>query len=203
MSDTIDVVFSDVGGVVLSNGWDSDARRRVIAEFGLDWDQFDERHDFVVDRFETGRLDLDRYINFVVGQRRDDFRVGDFADAMFTASTPVDGGLELARDLAASDVRLVTLNNESRPLHEYRVDEFGLGEIYEAFFTSAYLGVKKPDDAIYRIALDVMNVRPERAVFIDDRELNLEPAAAMAVHTIHHISPDQTREQLAELGIAT
>ncbi|MPZ53747.1 MAG: HAD-IA family hydrolase [Acidimicrobiia bacterium] len=196
------VIFCDVGGVVLTNGWDTAARKQVVAEFQLDFEEFEERHQFVVHRFETGRLDLGGYLAQTVGSRDPDFPVSEFGEAMLSVSRPLDGGLELATELATLDMPVVTLNNESRALHNHRVVHFGLDDLFDAFFTSGYLGVKKPDDAIYRMALDVMAADPGRSVFIDDRRINLEAAAAHGMRTIHHTSPEETRAALASLGLA-
>lgn len=197
----IDTIFCDVGGVILTNGWDKPARTKVVADFDLDWEEFDERHKFIVDRFETGRCNLDDYLRLTVGHRPRDFSLDAFGAAMSAQSVPLDGGLELVEDLAATNLRLATLNNESRPLNDHRIATFGLASHFELFFSSAYLGVKKPDDAIYRMALEVTAASPQRCVFIDDRQPNLEPAMVLGIHTIHHQSVQQTRQELTSLGV--
>lgn len=197
----VELVLCDVGGVILSNGWDTASRRRVTGELGMDWDEFSERHAFVVDSFETGGMDLHDYINFTVLHRPRDLTVDDFAELMRAQSLPSPGGLELAADLGASSVGCVTLNNESRPLGDHRITAFGLHRWFDAFFTSGYLGVKKPHTVAYRLAIQVMAVPADRCVFIDDRAMNLEPAAALGIHTVHHVDATSTREALADLGV--
>lgn len=197
----IRLVMCDVGGVVLTNGWDTDARRKVIDGLDLDWDEFDERHQFIVDSFETGAIGLEHYIRFTVMHRPRDFGLAVFAALMRAQSAPQPGGLELAGDLAACPIRCVTVNNESRPLNDHRIATFGLDRLFDGFFTSGYLGVKKPHGAIYRMVLEVMATQPRHCVFIDDRAMNLEPAASLGVHTIHHSGAANTRRALSDLGI--
>ncbi len=197
----VDVVFTDVGGVLLTNGWDHSQRRRACDHFDLDWEEFEDRHQFVAERFETGRIDLDLYLERTVFYRERSFSAADFAAAMRAGSSPLDGGIELVRRIASAGVTVATLNNESRALNEYRISRFGLDELFTAFFSSCYLGVSKPDDQIFITALAVMAVEPERALFIDDRPINIESAASLGIHTIHHVDPAITKEALAEFGL--
>ncbi|MGA7272797.1 MAG: HAD-IA family hydrolase [Acidimicrobiia bacterium] len=197
----IDVVFCDVGGVLLTNGWDHSQRHRACEHFDLDWEEFEDRHQFVAERFETGRIDLELYLERTVFYRERPFSVEDFAQTMRSGSRPLDGGIGLVRRIASTRLTMATINNESRALNEYRISRFGLDEIFTAFFSSCYLGVSKPDDQIFRIALAVMAVESERAVFIDDRPINIESAAGLGFHTIRHVDAATTERALADLGL--
>ncbi|MGH8910950.1 MAG: HAD family hydrolase, partial [Acidimicrobiia bacterium] len=192
MSD-IDIAFFDVGGVLLTNGWDSDRRRKACAAYDLDWAEFEDRHQFVADAFETGQLGLAVYLERTVFYRPRDFSPDDFADTMRASSSALPGGLELIRELAATGLTLATINNESRMLNDHRIHTFGLDEIFQAFFSSCFLGVRKPDEAIYRMAFTVMAREPHRCVFVDDRAVNAEGARATGMRTIHHVDPPSTR----------
>lgn len=190
-------LFIDVGGVVLTNGWDRVSRRHCIDHFGLDWEEFSDRHDFVADAFETGRMTLDQYLERTVFYRDRPFARDDFVTAMCQESQPLGDGLTFVRDLAASGrFFMATLNNESRELNDYRVATFGLDGIFDAFFTSGYVGLKKPDMEIFQMALDVTQTRPEEAVFVDDRRLNLECAGRLGMRTILFENVDQLRHDV-------
>ena len=194
-------LFFDIGGVILTNGWDRYSRRAVIDDFGLDWEEFSDRHEFVVDGFETGRLSLDGYLERTIFYRDRDFSPGEFFDAMKDQSKPLPGMAELLTDLAGSGLLMATLNNESADLNEYRINKFSLRETFSVFLSSAWVGMKKPDKDIYQLALRVTMRPPGECVFIDDRELNLQCAAMEGMHTIHHQDASQLRASLAELGI--
>ncbi len=192
----VKTLFFDVGGVLLTNGWDRVSRRHCVDSFGLDWEEFSDRHDFVADAFETGRMTLESYLERTVFYRGRPFTRDDFVAAMRAESQPLEG-LGLAEELAASgQYFMATLNNESRELHEHRVEAFGLDEIFGVFLTSGYLGVKKPDEAMFRLALDLTHTEPEDAVFIDDRALNLECADLLGMRTILYTSADHLRDEL-------
>ena len=171
-----------------------------MQSFGLDWEEFQDRHEFVADAFETGHLALDEYLDRTVFYRDRPFTREDFVAGMRAESTPLPGALEYVAGLSG-DYLLATLNNESRELNEYRIETFGLKEIFSLFLTSSYLGVKKPDEAIYRRALDITQRKPEESVFIDDRSLNLECATDLGLHTIAFENLGQLASELSRLGI--
>lgn len=195
-------LFFDVGGVVLTNGWDRDQRRAAAERFELDWEEFADRHDLVAAQWETGDLSLDAYLERTVFHRDRPFDRQDLTEFMYAQSAPLPGMFDLLGELAASGrYYLATLNNESLELNHYRVTTFGLRRFFQAFFSSGSLGVRKPDKAIYDIALSVTMRSATECLFIDDRELNLQCAALEGMGTVLHEDVDQLRRSLAELGI--
>ena len=203
MIDEVPTLFFDVGGVLLTNGWDTGARKRAAETFGLDYAEFQTRHEMLKTAFETGRLPLDAYVKKTVFHRQRTFSPDDFKQFMYEASQLLGDTLEWVRALAETGrYRLFTLNNESRELHEERVKRFELGSIFRAFFTSCYLGQVKPDEGIYVNALGIAGCSQERAVFIDDRALNIEPALALGLNAIQFTGLDALRERLREFGVS-
>ena len=197
----ISAVFFDVGGVLLTNGWDRHGRRQVIDQFGLDWEEFRDRHDFVAEYFETGRMTLDEYLHRTVFYRERPFAQTDFESAMKAASEELPGSLDVVRELHDRGIFLATLNNESRELNEHRIAEFGLRSLFNVFLSSCYLGVKKPDAPIYRMALELTQRSTGEVLFVDDRDLNIECAIDVGMHGIHFDSPEQLRQELVEHGL--
>lgn len=195
-------LFFDVGGVLLTNGWDTAARKRAAETFGLDYPEFQTRHEMLKTAFETGRIGLDTYVKKTVFYKERPFSPDDFKRLMFDSSELLGDTLEWVRALAATGkYRLFTLNNESRELHENRVQTFGLASVFRAFFTSCYLGQVKPDEDIYLNALGIAGCRQDHAVFIDDRPLNIEPALALGLNAVHFEGLDSLRSRLKEFGI--
>jgi putative hydrolase of the HAD superfamily len=195
-------LFFDIGGVLLTNAWDTAARDRVVQVLGLDARDFHTRHGMVKTAFETGRLGLDSYIEKTVFYSRRSFFPEDFKALMFEQSTLLGDTLEWVRSLAASGrFRLFTLNNESRELHEYRVRTFGLRSVFESFLTSCYLGQVKPDEDIYRNALGIAGCDPRDGIFIDDRPVNVETALQLDFRAISFENLEQLRAALADYGI--
>src|SRR4051794_36736578 len=144
----VPTLFFDVGGVLLTNAWDTGARRRAAEAFGLDYPEFQTRHEMLKTAFETGRLTLDGYIRKAIFHRSRTFAPDDFKAFMFAQSQPLGEPLDWVRALAATHkYRLFTLNNESQELHEYRVRTFRLDQVFQGFLTSCYLGQAKPDEA--------------------------------------------------------
>jgi putative hydrolase of the HAD superfamily len=189
--------------VLLSNAWDTPARDRAIEAFGLDGLDFHTRHGMVKTAFETGRLSLDAYVEKTVFYTGRSFSRDDFKQFMFAQSKELGGTLDWVRMLAASGRhRLLTLNNESRELHEYRVRTFGLCSVFQAFLTSCYVGQVKPDEDIYRNAMGIMGCQSAYGIFIDDRPVNVETALKLGLRTIRFLDLDQLRTDLADAGVA-
>lgn len=197
----ITTVFFDVGGVLLTNGWDRACRRTVVESFGLDYDEFQDRHDFVAHDFEVGQLTLDRYLERTVFYRSRDFTSGEFFAAMKGQSAPLPGALELLAELAGTGVMLATLNNESRELNEHRIAAFGLRRYFSMFLSSCYLGVKKPEPEIYRMAFQITQADPAGSLFVDDRSLNLECALDAGLPGLQFQTAHQLRAELESRGL--
>jgi putative hydrolase of the HAD superfamily len=199
----IEHVFFDIGGVLGTNGWDREQRARALVEFDLDAEDFEYRHAEVVGAFESGAMTLAEYLAITVFHCPRDYTPEDFTTFMFAQSIPHKESIAVVRALRqASDVRLATLNNEARELNEYRIQRFGLRELFDAFFTSCWLGVRKPMPAMYERVLGMTQADPRRCVFVDDREQNLGPARALGMHAIHFTSADQLARELQRLGLA-
>ncbi len=195
-------LFWDVGGVVLTNGWDRAARQRAAETFAFDWQESESRHAEVDTPFELGRLGLDDYLDRTVFYQPRAFTKAAFKEFMFAQSEAYPEALRIVERLVLSGKYLLaTLNNESLELNQHRIGRFGLRRYFAAFFSSCYLGVKKPEEAIYRVALQVTQLSPAEALFIDDRALNLECARSYRMHTIHYQDPARLMESLRALGI--
>ena len=201
MADT-PTLFFDIGGVLLSNGWDTAARRRAAEAFDLDYPEFQTRHEMLKTSVETGRLTLSHYINRAIFHRPRSFSSREFAEFMYAQSQILGETLDFVRALAASGkYRLYTLNNESRELHEHRVRAFGLDAVFRGFLASCYLGQVKPDEDIYLNALGIASTHRDHAVFIDDRPMNVEAAVALGLNAYHFQGLDGLREYLEGRGV--
>ncbi len=199
---SVTALFWDVGGVLLTNGWDTASRQAAAARFGLDWKEFEDRHQLVVTPFETGRLDLKEYLQRTVFYRSRGFGVDDFRAFMFAQSQPHADALAVVERLARTGrYFLATLNNESLDLNLHRIRQFGLRSYFAAFFSSCFLGVKKPEEAIFRLALHVTQRAPHECIFIDDRPVNLECATGCGMIGIQYQNPAQLRDDLKRAGV--
>ena len=198
----ITAIFCDVGGVILTNGWDVNSRIRAASRFELDWDDFEIRHGAVINDLEKGNLTLDEYLTRTVFNRQRTFTMEDFKAFIFAESKLLPETSDVIFGLSRSKKRLLaTLNNESLELNLYRIRKFGLLDYFTVFFSSCFLGVSKPDPGIYRLALQITQRSPSESLFIDDRAENIEAAKQIGMHTIHCQSATQLRRQLEEIGI--
>jgi putative hydrolase of the HAD superfamily len=199
----IAAIYWDIGGVLLTNGWDHTERERVLAQFAIDGGEYEARHADANDRWEKGELSDEEFLAETVFFRARSFTAQQFLEAMRQQSQWLPGGakpvIEAAR--AHSGLRMAMLNNESRSLNDYRIDRFGLDAYFDGFYCSAYLGTRKPEPEMFYAGLSLLHQRAEQSVFIDDREKNCAAAAATGMHAIQYQSEPQLSEALRALGV--
>ncbi|MFB3887181.1 MAG: HAD family hydrolase [Thermodesulfobacteriota bacterium] len=195
-------LFLDVGGVLLTNGWDRSMRKRAAETFRLDPADMDERHHLTFDTYELGKLSLDEYLNRMVFYKERPFTREEFKAFMFAQSQPFPQMIDLVRNLKkAYGLKVAVVSNEGRELTAYRIQKFGLGEFVDFFIVSSFVHFRKPDSDIYRIALDVAQVPLEQVLYIEDRLMFVEVAQGMGIRGIHHTGFELMRESLASLGL--
>jgi putative hydrolase of the HAD superfamily len=197
----IRTLFWDVGGVLLSNAWDHEERDRAVEKFSLQKADFEARHKEAVATFEEGKITLDQYLDRTVFYQPRKFSKEEFKNYMFSLSKPKPEVLEFARSLAGKYL-MAAINNESREMNDYRIKQFGLSQIVDLFVSSCYVGMRKPDEKIYRVALDLIQKAPDECCFIDDRPANIEGAAKVGMRTVLMRDLAQLTKDLQGLGVS-
>jgi putative hydrolase of the HAD superfamily len=198
-----DVILFDVGKVLLTNGWDYSHRTAVADRFHLDIAVLEPLHLKYFDAWERGASTVKAYLDGVVFHEPRDFSQDEIFAFMLTRSVPIpDGAMGILHELAAADkCMLGALNNEARELNDYRFDHYGLREVFQVAFSSCYVGLRKPEPAIYRRTLDILGRPPERVLFIDDREQSIAGAQAAGMKTIQFTGADALRHELEALQV--
>lgn len=200
--DAIGCVFLDIGGVVLTDGWDHHARRRAVTHFRLDPAEIEARHHLTWDTHQAGKLTLDEYLDCVVFFRRRSFTRAQFRRLMFAQSGPHAGMLSLiARLKARYGLRIVVVSNEGRELNAYRIRKFKLAAFVDAFVSSCFVHVLKPDPDIFRLALDIAQVEARCVLYIDDAATFIEVAENLGIRGIHHTGYRATCAKLDSFGL--
>lgn len=195
-------VFFDIGGVLGTNGWDHEQRKLAVEHFNLDEAEFQSRHEEMVGLLEQGQISLDEYCDVAVFYEPRTFSKEEFRDFVFAQSKPFAESIAIARAVAEGCTYWVmTLNNEGEDLNRHRIKAFGLEDIFDAFLTSCWIGLRKPTRRFYDRALGISMANPQTSVFIDDRLQNITPAKALGMHTIHYQSPAQLANDLRALGV--
>jgi putative hydrolase of the HAD superfamily len=199
---TITHLFLDIGGVLLTNGWDRHMRRDAAQKFGLDLDDLNDRHKMSFDTYEEGKLDLDTYLNQVVFYRERPFSRKEFKEFMFAQSQPKAEMIQLVSGLKKKyDLEVAAISNEGRELTVYRIKKFNLKSFIDFFVSSCFVHFRKPDMDMYRIALDISQAEPKKSIYLDDRLLFVEIAQSLGINGIHHTGIEETRNALKNLGL--
>jgi putative hydrolase of the HAD superfamily len=195
-------LFLDIGGVLLTNGWDRGVRREAARTFGLDLEDMEERHHLTFDTYEEGKLTIDEYLKRTVFCIERSFTKEQFLDFMFAQSKPYADMLAYVGDLKRRfSLKVAAVSNEGRELTVFRIKKFELTKIIDFFVSSCFVHFRKPDEDIWRVALDISMAEPGNVVYIDDRLLFVETAASLGIKGIHHRNLASTKAALAEMGL--
>ncbi len=198
-----DAILFDVGGVLLTNGWDHHERAKVLERFHVDAAAFEARHSGFYPAWERGAISVHAYLDATVFNEPRGFSHDDFFSAMCAQSHLLpNGALGILKELAASDKCLLgALNNEARETNEFRFRQFGLNQHFSVRLSSCYLGLRKPDQAIFRAALDILGRPAKRILFIDDREENTAAASLAGMKAIKFEGAEALRAAFLGLGV--
>lgn len=197
-------LLTDIGGVLLTNGWDRDSRRRAEEHFHLqaEHEEIAVRHEAFFDVYELGKLSLDDYLARVYFYKERPFSHDDFKAFLYEQSQPLPEMLDLLRRLkAAYNLRIIAVSNEGREIAVYRVRTYNLGDFIDAFLVSSFIHLRKPDPEIYTVALDMAQAPISQVVYLEDRILSIEAAQSLGIPSIHHRDFATTRDALARMGL--
>ncbi|MGV8945481.1 MAG: RpiB/LacA/LacB family sugar-phosphate isomerase [Lutibacter sp.] len=200
---TISCLFLDIGGVLLSNGWDSEFRQRAVMHFHLEAAEMDARHSLFFDTFEEGRITIDEYLDKVVFYTKRDFTHIEFKDFMFSLSTPNLEMIAFIKKIKLQyGLKVIAVSNEAREINAYRIKAFKLNEIFDFFVSSCYVHLRKPDAAIFRLAIDAAQVPINEIVYIDNMQMFTDVAMDLGITSIYHTNFLSTSKALANLGLS-
>jgi putative hydrolase of the HAD superfamily len=198
----ITTLFLDVGGVLLTDGWDHHARKRAAAKFKMDLTEMEDRHHLTFDAYEEGKLTFKEYLNRVIFYQKRSFTRLEFRDFMFAQSKPFPEMIELIAGLKKRyKLRIAVVSNEARELNTYRIRKFKLDNFVDSFITSCFVHVRKPDADIFRFALDIAHAPARRVVYVENTPMFVRVAEGLGIRSILHTDYKSTRSKLASLGL--
>ncbi len=201
MKNTPTTIFTDIGGVMLTNGWDHNGRKKAIEHFNLDPAETEERHHLTFDTYESGKISLEEYLKRLVFYTKRNFTPEDFRQFMFEQSQPYPEMLALVRGIKEKyGIKIAVVSNEGRELNTYRINTFKLNEFVDFFISSCFVHLRKPDADIFKIALDIAQVAPEQVIYLEDRPMFVQVADTLGIQGIIHRDYESTKQQLATLG---
>lgn len=203
---SIDTLLIDIGGVLLTNGWDGKSRKKAIEQFELEAEEVDALHHLNFDTFELGKMSLDDYVRRVFFHRPRSFTLQQFKNFMFQQSQPHSDMIHMIDELKtiaelkkAEGIKVVAVSNEGRELMDYRLEKFDLRSIIDTFVVSSYVHLRKPDKEIFRLAIDLAGSHVDKAVYIDDRIAFVEVANELGIAALQHTSLEKTKEWLISM----
>lgn len=205
MNETVPITtfFLDIGGVLLTNGWGHELRKRTADIFHIDHAEMESRHHLTYDTFESGKLSLTEYLNRVIFYEPRSYAKEEVIAYIFEQCTPFQEMIDLVSTIKKKyGIKIAVVSNEARELTEYRIQKFGLGRFVDFFICSCFVHLRKPDTDIYRLALEIAQVVPEKVLYIEDRMMFVQVAQQMGIRGLHHMDFASTRESLSSLGFS-
>ena len=203
MSRPITTLFVDIGGVLLNNGWDHIARKKVAKHFNLNWPEMDQLHRMAFETHEEGRLTFEEYLSLVVFYRKRSFTRAQFQRYMCQLSTSFPEMIELIRQLKVRyGLKVVAVSNEARVVNDYRIHTFKLDGLVDSFISSCFVHIRKPDAEIFRLALDIAQTPVRQVVYIENTPMFVEVAEGLGIRSILHTDYTSTCAKLASFGLA-
>ena len=200
----ITCVFLDIGGVLLTNGWDHHARKRAATNFKLEWSEMEDRHELNFATHEEGKLTLEEYLGRVVFYQKRPFTRAQFQRFMFAQSKPYPEMIKLAAQLKVRHgLRIAVVSNEARELNAYRIRKFKLDGFVDSFISSCFVHLRKPDADIFRLALDIAQTPARQVVYIENTPMFVQIAEGLGIRTILHTDCKSTCAKLASFGLHT
>jgi len=198
----ITCLFLDIGGVLLSDGWDHHARRRAAKHFKLDWAELERRHSLNFNLFEEDKLTLDEYLDWLLFYQKRPFTRAEFRRFMFAQSEACPEMIGLVRQLKAKyGLKIIVVSNEARELNAHRIHTFKLDEFVDAFVSSCFVHLHKPDAAIFRLALDLAQTPARQIVYIENTPMFVQIAEGLGIRGLLHTDYPSTRAKLASFGL--
>ncbi|HTD94099.1 MAG TPA: HAD family hydrolase [Chitinophagaceae bacterium] len=196
----ITTLFLDIGGVLLTNGWGRHSRAAAAEKFKLDLMELNERHHLTFDTYEMGKLTLDEYLKRTVFYQERNFSLDEFKSFMYAESKAFPDSIAFFKELKARHkLRVIAVNNEGRELNEYRIRNFQLNELFDAFASSCYVKFRKPDTDIFRVACDMALSLPEEAIMVDDRQMFVEVASSIGLTCVQFTTLGEVQERMKEI----
>lgn len=197
---SVKILFFDIGGVLLTNGWGHESRKKAAEKFGLDYDEVNAMHTFIFNVFEIGNVSLDEYLDTVIFNHPRDFTREDFKRFVYDQSLELSGTLQWLKEWKKDcGFRIISINNEGKELNDYRVKKFKLHELFDAFVSSCEVGLRKPDPGIFNLAMGIALAQPGQCVYFDDRIMFVNAAQKLGMRAFQHTDFETTKKILEEI----
>lgn len=201
MKKKVRILFSDIGGVLLTNGWGHESRMAAAEKFDINYEEMDILHDFIFNVWEMGKISLDDYLDTVIFKQHRSFSKEIFKEFMFAQSLQLPYMLPWMIEWKNrnQNIKVISINNEPRELNQFRINKFDLHHFFDAFVSSCEVGMRKPDPGIFLLALGIAQAEPDECIYFDDRIMLVEAAKKVGICAFHHKNFEDTKKILESL----
>jgi putative hydrolase of the HAD superfamily len=149
---------------------------------------------------ERGEITEAEFGALLARELPDGFNLARMRELLFEHLAPNEPMIEFARELRSRGKRTALLTNNVRewePLWRSKLPE--IDEIFEVVVDSAFVGMRKPEPAIYELTLARLGVAATDCVFLDDLDVNCEAARELGMLAVRF---EDTAQAVADLEAA-
>ncbi len=196
----IKALFLDIGGVLLTNGWDHPLRQKAADVFGLEFTEMNKRHSLIFDTFESGKMSFDDYLNYVIFYEKRNYSPQDVKQFIFESAKAYPEMIALIKKIKKQhNLKVALVSNEGKEIAIDRIQRFELASFADFYVISGFVQLRKPDKDIYHLAIDIAQIAPENIAYLDDRPYLIEVAKSLGFNAIHHRDAVTTESELNRL----
>jgi putative hydrolase of the HAD superfamily len=204
-------VISDFGGVLTNQLIEAfaafqDETGVSMEQLGRGMQRVSERDgDYPLFRLERGEVSEEEFLQDLAWALEQELghrpRLHRFREIWFEALHANDEMLALMRELRERGYRMAILTNNVREWEELWRSKLPVDEIFELVVDSAWVGLRKPDPAIYRLTIERLDggLEPRECLFVDDNQLNVEAARELGMPAVRFVSNEQAIPEIREL----
>ncbi len=98
-------------------------------------------------------------------------------------------------------LKIAVVNNEGRELNAYRIEKFKLANFVDFFISSSFVHFRKPDIDIFKVALNIAQVKSNEVIYIEDQPMFVSVAESLGIRGIHHINYETTCKKLQSVEL--
>lgn len=176
----ITTLFLDIGGVLLTSGWNHHAHKRATADFKMEFAEMEDRHQLIFETYEEGKLTLEEYLGLVVFHQKRPFTWSQFRRFIFAQSKPHPDMINLVIQLKVRHgLKIAAVSNGGRERNAYRIRQLKLDRFVDCFISTCFFHVRKPDADIFRFALDIAQALAGQLVYIENTSMFVRTAEGL------------------------
>lgn len=108
--------------------------------------------------------------------------------------------LDVINDMKENGYKVIACTNQEKYRTEYLEEHLKLIELFNRVYSSAFMGIKKPDEEFFNFILKDQSINPQDLIYWDDDEENIEAASQLGIKSILYKSIEDIKDNINQLS---